>query len=401
MATTAIELGGGIGKLLKAAALGPQTAQQAQYAAMMQQAQMGNLLSNAQLHGAQANLAQNELAGQSPDAMLGAVMGIEGMTDQSVRPAIAQRLATGQWGGQYAAPADGVGPQMPVPVDDPGLANIARAMGIAQRAQASKTNLAQEADAALNIQKRQRIDSLMQDPALVGRTAMVQAAMKGDQLVKPIASTGYSTDLAGNQGPTIAPLVEFNQTAQTDKVELAANKAETARLKQAEVKPMNEGQSKALLFGSRMREADKVLNTLLAEGTKTSTPGSRAPLIGGLITSLSSGNQQMLDQAKRDFMSAVLRRESGAAISEGEYSNADKQYFPQIGDDAKVIAQKAANRQLAIKGILMEVPEAHRDALQPTAPAAGPVTIKDAAGYASVPSGATYIAPDGIMRKKP
>lgn len=130
-------------------------------------------------------------------------------------------------------------------------------------------------------------------------------------------------------------------------------------------KTLTEGQSKALLFGSRMREADKILGQLASEGTNTSVPGSSAPIIGGAINALSSDNRQMLNQAKTDFMTAVLRRESGAAISSGEYSTADKQYFPQVGDSPKTIAQKAKNRELAINGVLQEVPEKQREALSP------------------------------------
>ena len=133
----------------------------------------------------------------------------------------------------------------------------------------------------------------------------------------------------------------------------------------SDAKPLNDNQSKALLFGSRMREADKVLETLSKEGTTTSVPGSRAPGIGGVISALSSDNRQMLDQAKLDFMTAVLRRESGAAISDGEFNTANRQYFPQIGDSEGVIEQKAANRKLALKGVLMEVPERVRDSLLP------------------------------------
>ena len=129
-------------------------------------------------------------------------------------------------------------------------------------------------------------------------------------------------------------------------------------------KPLNDSQSKALLFGSRMREADKVMGTLSGEGKVNSLAGSRAPVVGGVINAISSDNNQMLNQAKTDFMTAVLRRESGAAISSGEFDTADKQYFPQVGDAPGVIAQKAANRQLAIQGILMEVPEKQRGSLQ-------------------------------------
>ena len=125
-------------------------------------------------------------------------------------------------------------------------------------------------------------------------------------------------------------------------------------------KPMTDAQSKALLFGSRMQESNRILGSLAAEGTQTSIPGSRAPFVGGMVNAMSSDNRQMLDQAKRDFLSATLRRESGAVISDGEMANGDKQYFPQIGDSDKVIAQKARNRDLATRGILAEVPEKQR-----------------------------------------
>jgi hypothetical protein len=71
-------------------------------------------------------------------------------------------------------------------------------------------------------------------------------------------------------------------------------------------------------------------------------------------------------------MTAVLRRESGAAISSGEYDNADKQYFPQIGDSKEVIKQKARNRELAIAGVLNEVPAKQRGAITPAAPQVTP-----------------------------
>ena len=133
-------------------------------------------------------------------------------------------------------------------------------------------------------------------------------------------------------------------------------------------KPLTDGQSKALLFGTRMQEADKVMGDLAKDGTESSVPGSRAPIIGGVINAFSGDNQQSLDQAKRDFLNAVLRRESGAAIGPNEFENGDKQYFPQVGDSEKVKAQKARNRELAIRGVLVEVPERHRNSITPKAP---------------------------------
>lgn len=137
---------------------------------------------------------------------------------------------------------------------------------------------------------------------------------------------------------------------------------------------LNDVQSKALLFGSRMKQADKILGTMAAQGVtqpsviKRSVEGT--PLVGGALGALAnstvaSPQQQQVEQAQRDFVNAVLRRESGAAIAESEFNNASKQYFPQVGDSKAVVQQKAQNRQLAMQGILAEVPAKKRDSLDP------------------------------------
>lgn len=137
-------------------------------------------------------------------------------------------------------------------------------------------------------------------------------------------------------------------------------------------KPLNDAQSKALLFGSRMQEADKTIGKLVASGTKTPSLIKQAaesvPGVGGALgmaanATVASDEQQQLEQAQRDFINATLRRESGAVISEAEFDNARRQYFPQVGDSNAVIAQKAKNRKLATQGILAEVPEKKRSSL--------------------------------------
>jgi hypothetical protein len=82
----------------------------------------------------------------------------------------------------------------------------------------------------------------------------------------------------------------------------------------------------------------------------------RVPLFGGTLEAVGnmalSSSGQKAEQAQRDFINAVLRQESGAVISEQEFDNARKQYFPQPFDSAEVKRQKAQNRKLAIQGIL-------------------------------------------------
>jgi len=95
--------------------------------------------------------------------------------------------------------------------------------------------------------------------------------------------------------------------------------------------------------------ANNVINQLEASGTdKEQALKSSIPLIGNYLT---DENFQSYDRAKRDFINAQLRRESGAAIGKDEYTSADKQYFPQPGDSTQVLKDKAQARALAIQGM--------------------------------------------------
>lgn len=134
---------------------------------------------------------------------------------------------------------------------------------------------------------------------------------------------------------------------------------------------LNDTQAKALLFGSRMQQADKILTEMAAQGTVRPSVlkgvVEATPLVGGALGAVannaSSPQQQKVEQAQRDFVNAVLRRESGAAISPSEFESAKKQYFPAVGDSPEVIQQKAANRQLATRGLMAEVPAKRRDSI--------------------------------------
>lgn len=115
-------------------------------------------------------------------------------------------------------------------------------------------------------------------------------------------------------------------------------------------KPPTADESKNAGYALRMKEADNTLKLLTKQFTSLPITGqfyqSKAPSF-----LMSSDNQQM-DQAKRDFLNAVLRRESGAVISPTEFESGNKQYFPQPGDLPAVIDQKALNRRNSLTGIV-------------------------------------------------
>ena len=118
-----------------------------------------------------------------------------------------------------------------------------------------------------------------------------------------------------------------------------------------------EQQANAFTFSNRMEKANDILNNLegkynpLTISAKTSSITSNIPGAQTFINTRMSSADQKAEQAQRDFVNAVLRRESGSAISQSEFDNARIQYFPQTGDSPEVKAQKAMNRKTAIEGI--------------------------------------------------
>ncbi len=129
-------------------------------------------------------------------------------------------------------------------------------------------------------------------------------------------------------------------------------------------KPLTEGQAKDLAFGSRMRASNQIIDQLAEKGTTTNISGMDAGMgMGRVITAMSSDKQQQLNQAKRDWINANLRRESGAVIGKDEFDSADRQYFPQIGDGDETVKQKKQNRMLAEQGVLAGTPSGRRDEL--------------------------------------
>lgn len=118
-------------------------------------------------------------------------------------------------------------------------------------------------------------------------------------------------------------------------------------------KPPTEGQAKAGTFADRLVKSGSILDQLENVGTdKSDRLASTLP--GGAGNMMVSPEFQRFDQAKRDFVNAILRRESGAVISTEEFANADKQYFPQPGDTKETIDQKRANRAASMEGIIRE-----------------------------------------------
>lgn len=177
---------------------------------------------------------------------------------------------------------------------------------------------------------------------------------------------------------------------------------------------MTEAQSKDALYTSRMLSAEQVLRNIDAETATSWIEKARGAVSDKLGYNVRSPEFQKFDQAQRDFINATLRRESGAVISESEFDNARKQYFPQPGDTVDVIKQKRANRAEAIKGIgagagpgykptltidargeLVPNPGAQKPQAQSLPRVASP------ADAAKLPKGTRFLDPNGVERIVP
>lgn len=124
-------------------------------------------------------------------------------------------------------------------------------------------------------------------------------------------------------------------------------------------KGANEGEKKAGGFADRMLKAQAVLDTHEKQGLNgfdqfMANSWMVPNLIGNNVVGATNPDYQLFDNARRNFINAQLRQESGAAIGADEYSSADKQYFPQPGDSQAVVDQKRATRAAAVDAMIRD-----------------------------------------------
>jgi hypothetical protein len=116
---------------------------------------------------------------------------------------------------------------------------------------------------------------------------------------------------------------------------------------------LTEAQAKATIYASKMELAEKNLKGL--DDQYTSTIGAGGYMRGTEYVpggnALQSENYQKYKQARDNFITALLRQESGAAIGTAEFNRYEKELFPQPGDSDAVVKQKREARRIAIEGM--------------------------------------------------
>ena len=160
---------------------------------------------------------------------------------------------------------------------------------------------------------------------------------------------------------------------------------ETAK---AGMKPPTQAQEATALYASRIKQADEVFAGI-EEFINTQGIGEMAQAgLPEFANFMKSEDMQSYQQAQRNFLNAVLRRESGAVISPSEFKEGRQQYFPQPGDKPAVIAQKKANRDLVKKNFISAAGNAYRPYEE-----AGGLTPGGGGQGGGTPPGAAFFSP--------
>lgn len=189
-----------------------------------------------------------------------------------------------------------------------------------------------------------------------GKTILAQALEKknygftkldNDTVLRTDPLTGKAEVAYGGAAPTEiqgpdGKLIQMPAGAdpKTWRNEITRINADVAAGKKTEV------QAKAEIFGNKMELANKSI-----------TDDVGTSLSGKIASGLPLGNYaqspeyQKYKQASSNFITALLRQESGAAINKSEFERYDREYMPQPGDSKEVLAQKAEARRIAIEGM--------------------------------------------------
>lgn len=122
----------------------------------------------------------------------------------------------------------------------------------------------------------------------------------------------------------------------------------------ANIKPLTEGQSKDTVFATRAEGALPLIDKFGDALTSLpETVGGGVPVIGNYAK---SSDFQQAEQAGKEFLQAILRKDTGAAITPAETSEYGSVYLPRPGDSPQLLAQKRVSRMRALEAIKAGMP---------------------------------------------
>jgi hypothetical protein len=371
---------------------------------------------------------------------------VSGPMAQFQQPGGASALMSGAMGGQMP-PATQLATQMAAPPDDPAAQKMAQAnammalfartkkpahFAMAQKFEAEATKLRDEnqgfetvigPDGKLKLVQRRRFGAPQEMPyapkpdiktvnandrtefydALRPPSSPIQHGLSPDtRFTGGITMRGQNmTDARAREAATGGGKPQWDGAAGMFVYPPSAE-SPTGRVAQPEgynriSKPLTESQAKNALYLGMMKTASEGINQItglsnseiaLARGDVTAVPQFMQNIMAG-------DTAQKYIQGSLQWTEAMLRITTGATAPPEELRRVSKTFFPQIGDGADVVAQKAARRAQMEQFVAIG---SGKGAGQVDEVLANKGTSE--AEYARLPSGATYTAPDGTTRRK-
>lgn len=263
--------------------------------------------------------------------------------------------------------------------------NIINPQATVQQPRVEKTGfLGSDRGTAAQAQLLLGLQSAGTDPKTVETIRKVITPEKPTPLLKNLKAAGVNLDTPEGQTTLLDILkrpdtnINLNQNVPDAKLwtpaekkaagfredSIVATDPKTGLPKQISKGKFTQDEQKAGGFALRMNDATTTLNKIFAEdpgfdpsGTRQGVTGLGSSVFGGegLISDTLSavGNQlrsdtgQKYEQATANWLSANLRKESGAVLGKKEIADERKKWFPVFGDSDAVIKQKAEARKKA------------------------------------------------------
>jgi hypothetical protein len=137
--------------------------------------------------------------------------------------------------------------------------------------------------------------------------------------------------------------------------------ARAGKLSAAQPKPPTEGELSGAGFLSRAMEAHGQLDGI-------AVPNTAARVLGDKFVTGQTDTFRQWNAVRKNFATAVLRKESGASISPSEFEGVDAMYIPMPGDSEELLQTKRANREGALRTLQIMSGRAGEQAFQGSAP---------------------------------
>ena len=204
-----------------------------------------------------------------------------------------------------------------------------------------------------------------------GKLAAFKSIIEGIDVGVYDLSNPLDINAINQVASSVNRLIENVGKTQRDEVGLGIRQSEEKRAAEGDIG--NQAEAQAATFLTRMLGANKRIDSqafdktgkpILINGKPVSIrdvankPEISAklagifPFVGSTVENIfTSPNRQVYKNAAMDWITANLRKESGAVISEIEFERDFVKFFPQIGDSQKVIEAKRQARKNAEKGM--------------------------------------------------